>query len=98
MISSFLYSSSYTVSTSQKSFNLDKTMLDATAPASSNNDVSSSTRNFVVPLPSEPSKIKMYSWAFYATYTAFGILSSGLTHMAITPLDLVKCNMQVQFF
>ncbi|PWZ29918.1 Mitochondrial phosphate carrier protein 3, mitochondrial [Zea mays] len=36
----------------------------------------------------------MYSPAFYAACTAGGIASCGLTHMAITPLDLVKCNMQ----
>ncbi|VAI50001.1 unnamed protein product [Triticum turgidum subsp. durum] len=36
----------------------------------------------------------MYSPAFYAACTAGGIASCGLTHMAVTPLDLVKCNMQ----
>ena len=48
LIPSFLYSSSSTVSTSHKSFGLDKTMLGAAAPASSNNGVSSPTRNFIV--------------------------------------------------
>lgn len=37
----------------------------------------------------------MYSPAFYAASTAGGIFSCGLTHMAVTPLDLVKCNMQI---
>ncbi|PWZ34186.1 Mitochondrial phosphate carrier protein 3, mitochondrial [Zea mays] len=37
----------------------------------------------------------MYSPAFYAACTTGGIASCGLTHMAVTPLDLVKCNMQV---
>ncbi|ONM37109.1 hypothetical protein ZEAMMB73_Zm00001d043148 [Zea mays] len=37
----------------------------------------------------------MYSPAFYAACTAGGIASCGLTHMAVTPLDLDKCNMQV---
>ncbi|KAF0902619.1 hypothetical protein E2562_018109 [Oryza meyeriana var. granulata] len=37
----------------------------------------------------------MYSPAFYAACTAGGIASCGLTHMAVTPLDLVKCNMQI---
>ncbi|KAJ0692705.1 putative mitochondrial phosphate carrier protein Pic2/Mir1 [Helianthus annuus] len=51
--------------------------------------------NFVVPAPSEPfGKIEMYSPRFYAACTAGGILSCGLTHMTVTPLDLVKCNMQ----
>jgi hypothetical protein len=46
--------------------------------------------------PSEQSQgIKMYSPAFYAACTAGGIASCGLTHMTVTPLDLVKCNMQV---
>lgn len=53
-------------------------------------------RSFLIPAPSEPGrKIEMYSPAFYAACTAGGILSCGLTHMAVTPLDLVKCNMQV---
>ncbi|KAF4385676.1 hypothetical protein F8388_010232 [Cannabis sativa] len=51
---------------------------------------------FVVPSPAESGrKIEMYSPAFYAACTAGGILSCGLTHMAVTPLDLVKCNMQI---
>ncbi|KAK7837745.1 mitochondrial phosphate carrier protein 3 [Quercus suber] len=95
LIPSFLYSASSTVSTSHKSLALDKTMLAAAAPASSNSGVSSPARNFVVPAPSEPGKIEMYSPAFYAACTAGGILSCGLTHMAVTPLDLVKCNMQI---
>ncbi|KAK7839571.1 mitochondrial phosphate carrier protein 3 [Quercus suber] len=45
--------------------------------------------------PSEPGKIEMYSPTFYAAYTTGGILSCGLTHMAVTPLDLVKCNMLI---
>ncbi|GAQ80401.1 Mitochondrial phosphate carrier protein [Klebsormidium nitens] len=40
-------------------------------------------------------KIEMYSPQFYAACTVGGILSCGLTHMAVTPLDLVKCNMQI---
>ena len=48
---------------------------------------------FSIQAPNE--KIEMYSPAFYATCTAGGIASCGLTHMAVTPLDLVKCNMQV---
>ena len=48
---------------------------------------------FTIQAPNE--KIEMYSPAFYAACTAGGIASCGLTHMAVTPLDLVKCNMQV---
>ncbi|KAM0058493.1 putative mitochondrial phosphate carrier protein Pic2/Mir1 [Helianthus debilis subsp. tardiflorus] len=53
-------------------------------------------QNLVIPAPSEPfGKIEMYSPQFYAACTAGGILSCGLTHMTVTPLDLVKCNMQM---
>eukprot|EP00897_Mesotaenium_endlicherianum_P008485 jgi/Mesen1/7665/ME000400S06851 len=49
---------------------------------------------FFVPAVAER-KIKMYSPEFYGACTVGGILSCGLTHMAVTPLDLVKCNMQI---
>ncbi|CAI0424051.1 unnamed protein product [Linum tenue] len=39
----------------------------------------------------------MYSPALYASCTVGDILSCGLTDMAVTLLDLVKCNMQVTF-
>ena len=72
----------------------------------SHSSVSSSARNegivkkdFAIPAPNEPTgKIKMFSPAYYAACTAGGIFSCGLTHMAVTPLDLVKCNMQVNNF
>ncbi|KAL0429642.1 UNVERIFIED_CONTAM: Mitochondrial phosphate carrier protein 3, mitochondrial [Sesamum radiatum] len=51
-------------------------------------------RNFVIPAPKE-SKIEMFSPAYYAACTIGGILSCGPTHMAVTPLDIVKCNMQI---
>ncbi|NP_001266267.1 phosphate carrier protein, mitochondrial-like [Solanum lycopersicum] len=51
--------------------------------------------NLIIPAPNEPGKIEMYSPQFYAACTFGGILSCGLTHMAVTPLDLVKCNMQI---
>ncbi|CAI5505849.1 unnamed protein product [Closterium sp. Naga37s-1] len=51
---------------------------------------------FFVPAAAEvKGKIAMHSPQFYAACTAGGILSCGLTHMAVTPLDLVKCNMQI---
>lgn len=53
-------------------------------------------RPFMIQAPSEPGKIAMYSPTFYAACTFGGILSCGLTHTAVTPLDLVKCNMQVR--
>ncbi|GLT87328.1 hypothetical protein SLE2022_054160 [Rubroshorea leprosula] len=54
------------------------------------------TRSFVIPLPNESGKkIEMYSPAFYTACTFGGILNCNLIHMAVTPLDLVKCSMQV---
>ena len=52
----------------------------------------------LVLVPSKLGKIEMYSPAFYAAYTANKILNNGLKHVVVTPLDLVKCNMQVRFF
>lgn len=50
----------------------------------------------LVAAPKEPSrKIEMFSPAYYGACTFGGVMSCGLTHMAVTPLDLVKCNMQV---
>ncbi|KAF6159212.1 hypothetical protein GIB67_009492 [Kingdonia uniflora] len=59
------------------------------------NPSSPSSKSFVINAPSEPGKIVMYSPTFYAACTFGGIASCGLTHMAVTPLDLVKCNMQI---
>lgn len=39
-------------------------------------------------------KIELYSGKFYAACGIGGLLSCGLTHSFITPLDLVKCRMQ----
>ena len=94
MIPNFLYSSSST-----RTLALER-MFPATpvVAASSNVEVVSVRKSFVVPAPSEPSKkIEMYSPTFYAACTVGGILSCGLTHSVVTPLDLVKCNMQVRF-
>ncbi|KAI8628028.1 mitochondrial phosphate carrier protein [Xylariaceae sp. FL1651] len=40
-------------------------------------------------------KIELYSPGFYAAATFGGLLACGLTHTAVTPLDLVKCRRQV---
>ncbi|XP_041006604.1 mitochondrial phosphate carrier protein 3, mitochondrial-like [Juglans microcarpa x Juglans regia] len=90
LIPSFLYSSA----ASHKTLALDKIMLGSNLNTLS--ERSSPTRNVFVPSPSEPTKkIEMYSPQFYAACTFGGILSCGLTHMTVTPLDLVKCNMQI---
>jgi len=40
-------------------------------------------------------QIEMYSPKFYAACTFGGLLACGVTHTAVTPLDLVKCRRQV---
>ncbi|XP_047981401.1 mitochondrial phosphate carrier protein 3, mitochondrial [Salvia hispanica] len=88
LIPSYLYSSSFT----SKPLNLHKMASPSSTPAAA---ASSPSGGFMIQAPSEPGKIEMYSSQFYAACTVGGILSCGLTHMAVTPLDLVKCNMQI---
>eukprot|EP00803_Ostreobium_quekettii_P005039 evm.model.scf_116.1 EVM.evm.TU.scf_116.1 scf_116:3535-6145(+) len=38
--------------------------------------------------------IELFSSKYYAACAVGGVLSCGLTHTAVTPLDVVKCNMQ----
>ncbi|XP_009800269.2 mitochondrial phosphate carrier protein 3, mitochondrial [Nicotiana tabacum] len=91
LLPSFLYTPSSFSSFTPKTFAVTEnttSVLPAAQPSSTN-------KSFVIPAPSEPGKIEMYSPQFYAACTFGGILSCGLTHMAVTPLDLVKCNMQI---
>ena len=53
-------------------------------------------RGFAAAAPAEGGSIAMYSPAFYAACTVGGIASCGLTHTMVTPLDIVKCNMQAR--
>lgn len=107
LIPSFLYSSS---SSSPRSFLLDQVLNSNSNAAFASSNLEKppspaarsspttmlSRKNFLIASPTEPGKgIEMYSPAFYAACTFGGILSCGLTHMTVTPLDLVKCNMQV---
>jgi solute carrier family 25 (mitochondrial phosphate transporter), member 3 len=39
--------------------------------------------------------IELYSAKYFAACTVGGIMACGLTHTAVTPLDLVKCRRQV---
>lgn len=92
VIPNYLYSSSSTT-------NILKLNNRSLFPSSSPPAAVKDQQKFMIPAPSEPfGKIEMYSPRFYAACTAGGILSCGLTHMAVTPLDLVKCNMQVYDF
>ena len=47
--------------------------------------------------PSEPpfGKIEMFSPAYYAACGVGGAAACGFTHAAVTPLDVIKCNIQV---
>lgn len=99
LIPSFIYSPSTSLST--KLTDLDRFSTTRNPAVRSSASVSPSTeekrKSFVIPAPSEPAgKIAMYSPAFYAASAAGGSLSCGLTHTALTPLDIVKCNMQVR--
>ena len=51
--------------------------------------------NLMLAAPAEKKQIKLYSGEFYAVCAVGGMLSCGLTHTAVTPLDVVKCNMQI---
>ncbi|KAG5526963.1 hypothetical protein RHGRI_028035 [Rhododendron griersonianum] len=99
LIPSFLYS----CSTSSTTLFLEKcsspTLCPSPPPCPNGTGGLSSSNiiSFLIPAPSEPpaTKIELYSPQYYAACTVGGILSCGLTHTAVTPLDIVKCNMQV---
>jgi len=44
--------------------------------------------------PATPGKVVLYSAEYYQLCGIGGILSCGITHTLVTPLDLVKCNAQ----
>ncbi|XP_040986966.1 mitochondrial phosphate carrier protein 3, mitochondrial-like [Juglans microcarpa x Juglans regia] len=92
LIPSFLYSSP-SLSKKTSLFDLETLTTRRATNPHGQPPISSSSKSFVVPAPRE--KIEMYSPAFYAACTAGGTLSCGLTHTALTPLDVVKCNMQI---
>uniref|UniRef100_A0A7S0V9K2 Mitochondrial phosphate carrier protein n=1 Tax=Polytomella parva TaxID=51329 RepID=A0A7S0V9K2_9CHLO len=50
--------------------------------------------NKVVAAAPAERKIELYSTEYYITCGLGGVASCGLTHTAVTPLDVVKCNMQ----
>lgn len=47
------------------------------------------------PYPTEDVSCEFGSSKYYALCGFGGILSCGLTHTAVVPLDLVKCRLQV---
>ncbi|KAL0450838.1 UNVERIFIED_CONTAM: Mitochondrial phosphate carrier protein 3, mitochondrial [Sesamum latifolium] len=91
LIPNFLYSTSFT----SKTLPLHNMAGHSNPRVTPSPSPSAPKSNFLIPAPSEPGKIEMFSPQYYAACTVGGILSCGLTHMAVTPLDLVKCNMQI---
>ncbi|GFZ17328.1 phosphate transporter 3;1 [Actinidia rufa] len=99
LIPSFLYSAA---SPSKQLFDLEHLALNRNHMlkiSSSSGSVpvsrsSSMKRSFVIPAPSEPGKIEMFSPAYFAACGVSGMLSTGPSHTAVTPMDVVKCNMQ----
>lgn len=53
-----------------------------------------STSSLFIPAALFKQPIKLHSSDYYSACAIGGILSCGLTHMGVTPLDVVKCNMQ----
>lgn len=97
VIPSFLYSCDFQPSLINNNRNPISYLSPCSSVPSPNHNGES--RSFIVQAPREPAKkIEMFSPAYYAACTAGGILSCGLTHTGVTPLDLVKCNMQVLLF
>ncbi|KAJ2776768.1 Cu/Pi carrier [Coemansia javaensis] len=55
-----------------------------------------SPRPFIAASPAEkPPGIEMYSTRYFLTCAMGGALACGLTHYALTPVDMLKCRMQV---
>ncbi|KAL3676176.1 hypothetical protein R1sor_026124 [Riccia sorocarpa] len=53
---------------------------------------------FMIPSFSEPlgfGKIELYSPKYFLTCALGGMLCCGITHCGMTPVDVVKCNMQI---
>jgi solute carrier family 25 phosphate transporter 3 len=88
LIPSFLYSST---SSPQKNIIDDVSTIHHTTMESS---------KFMIPSPSETGRrnIKLFSRDYYLACAVGGSICCGFTHMAVTPLDLVKCNMLVGLF
>ena len=95
LIPSFLYSSSLSSSSFLSKRSVD---LDAATHGSGTIHASSSTPSKRVMIQSPKETIELYSPAYFAACTVGGMLATGPTHTAVTPFDLVKCNMQVYMY
>lgn len=58
------------------------------------NNIANPKNNFMAPAPAEP-RIQMYSTDYFMACAVGGMLCCGVTHTGITPVDVVKCNMQI---
>lgn len=65
----------------------------AAAAASPSSNASSRRAPVLAFAPAE-TKIELYTPKYYGVCAVGGALCCGLTHTAVTPLDVVKCNMQ----
>ncbi|XP_057416359.1 mitochondrial phosphate carrier protein 3, mitochondrial-like [Lotus japonicus] len=95
LVPGFLYSSK-TLSQLDSSINTNHGLPPLSTTSSIGSHSSSPSpqgRSPMIPSPKEG--IPLFSPAYYAACSAGGVFSCGLTHMAVTPLDLVKCNMQI---
>ncbi len=88
----FTFGSSSAVSTVLAT--MTKQRDQSTAPTSVKAVASGMSANVVAASAAEGSAIKLYTPAYYWACAAGGVASCGLTHMGVTPLDVVKCNMQ----
>ncbi|KAL7600778.1 mitochondrial phosphate carrier protein 3, mitochondrial [Lactuca sativa] len=95
LIPSYLYSNSLTNRFDFEKLAVNQQSSYDTLLSSLSESPDVASRGFVVQAPSEPGKIKMFSPAAYAACAVGGSLSCGSTHTGITPLDVVKCNMQI---
>ncbi|RZC82283.1 hypothetical protein C5167_045069 [Papaver somniferum] len=91
LIPNYLYATS-----TKNSFDLEKYSNGNRTFPSSSTAAATVPHSVVAASPNEPGrKIEMYSPSYYAACTVGGSLCCGITRMAVTPLDLVKCNMQI---
>lgn len=96
LIPSFLYSSDHHRLFQSPEPSTTMTHVKSSRPLiSPTSSVSSNGTSFAIATPNE--KVEMYSPAYFAACTVAGMLCCGITHTAITPLDVIKCNMQVKF-
>lgn len=97
LIPNFLYSPSLSRNMVDLECSMNRTP-DLPSPqstASSSPSDARVSRSFLVPAPSERGRIEMFSPAYYAASATAGSLSCWVTHTALTPVDVLKCNMQV---